>query len=138
YRGAQIFECIGLSPALVDRYFTGTTSRIAGIDLDVLAEESTRRHARAFPRQGKLGRLDVGGQYHYRAQGERHLWSPRAVGALQRAVRLDDAKSYEEYAAIINHQTRQHITLRGLWDFNACEPVPLSEGEATSEIVKGF
>ena len=138
YRGAQIFECIGLSPALVDRYFTGTTSRIAGIDLDVLAEESSRRHARAFPRQGRLGRLDVGGQYHYRAQGERHLWSPRAVGALQRAVRLDDAKSYEEYASIINHQTRQHITLRGLWDFSESKAIPLDEVEPASEIVKRF
>jgi glutamate synthase (NADPH/NADH) large chain len=138
YRAAQIFECIGLSPGLVERYFTGTASRIAGIDLDAIAEESRRRHIKAFPRQGKLGRLDVGGQYHYRAQGERHLWSPRVIGALQRAVRLEDAKSYSEYAELINNQGDQPITLRGLWGFIPTTPISIDEVEPVSEIVKRF
>src|SRR5690606_28775482 len=125
YRGAQIFECIGLAPGLVERYFTGTASRISGIDLDVIAEETRRRHVKAFPRQGEANRLDVGGQYHYRAQGERHLWSPRVIGALQRAVRLEDAKSYGEYANLINNQGDQLITLRGMWGFAESTPIPL-------------
>ena len=139
YRAAQIFECIGLSPGLVERYFTGTASRISGIDLDVIAEEARRRHVRAFPRQGALGRLDVGGQYHYRAQGERHLWSPRVIGALQRAVRLEDAKSYTEYADLINNQGNQLITLRGMWGFiPGTTPISIDEVEPASEIVKRF
>jgi glutamate synthase (NADPH) large chain len=139
YRAAQIFECIGLSPGLVERYFTGTASRISGIDLDLLAEESRRRHVRAFPRQGALGRLDVGGQYHYRAQGERHLWSPRVIGALQRAVRLDDAKSYSEYADLINNQGNNLITLRGMWGIVPGKtPISIDEVEPATEIVKRF
>jgi glutamate synthase (NADPH) large chain len=138
YRGAQIFECIGLAPGLVERYFTGTASRISGIDLDVIAEETRRRHVKAFPRQGELGRLDVGGQYHYRAQGERHLWSPRVIGALQRAVRLEDAKSYGEYANLINNQGDQLITLRGMWGFADSTPIPIEEVEPATELVKRF
>jgi glutamate synthase (NADPH) large chain len=140
YRGAQIFECIGLSPALVERYFSDTASRISGIGLDVIARETATRHERAFPRVRGALRLDVGGQYHFRAQGERHLWSPRVVGALQRAVRLEDAKSYEEYAAFINEQhTTGLITLRGMWDFKYdAAPVPLSEVEPAADIVKRF
>ncbi len=139
YRGAQIFECIGLSPNLVERYFSGTASRISGIDLDVLAKESAMRHAHAFPRQEAQKRLAIGGNYHYRAQGERHLWSPRAIGALQRAVRLKDAKSFQEYADLINDQTRGFITLRGLWDFDTTgEAIPLEEVEPASEIIKRF
>ena len=140
YHGAQIFEAIGLSPEVVERYFTGTATRISGIDLDVIAEESARRHVTAFPKVTQaLPTLDVGGNYHYRAQGERHLWNPDTVAALQRAVRMEDAKSYEDYARIINEQTRGLITLRGMWDLTpADQPVPLDEVEPAAEIVKRF
>ncbi len=138
YRGAQIFECIGLNPSLVERYFTGTASRISGIDLGVLAQESALRHRRAFPKTSTTQRLDLGGNYHYRAQGERHLWSPRAIGALQRAVRLDDVTSYREYADLINDQTKGFITLRGLWDFDSKTPISIDEVEPATEIVKRF
>ncbi|MEN9579389.1 MAG: hypothetical protein RJA70_2398 [Pseudomonadota bacterium] len=139
YRGAQIFECIGLSPALVDRYFTGTASRVSGIDLDVLDKEVSLRHQKAFPRQSSQDHLELGGAYHYRAQGERHLWSPRAIGALQRAARMKDATSYAEYANIINDQSRGLITLRGMWDFDFSAPsVPLEEVESVQSIVKRF
>ncbi|MEY2932780.1 MAG: glutamate synthase, large subunit [Pseudomonadota bacterium] len=138
YRGAQIFEAIGLSSELVERYFTDTTSRIEGIDLEVIAEECRRRHAQALPRRG-LTRLSIGGNYHYRAQGERHLWSPRAVGALQRAVRLEDATSYQEYAELINSQADGTITLRNLWQLDfAATPIDLSEVEPAADIVKRF
>jgi glutamate synthase (NADPH) large chain len=138
YRGAQIFECIGLSMEVVDRYFTGTASRLGGIGLDILAEENALRHGRGF-RAVNRNRLDVGGNYHYRAQGERHLWSPRVIGALQRAARQKDAQSYEEYSKLINEQSDGLITLRALLDLKFDRPeVPVDEVEPAKEIVKRF
>jgi glutamate synthase (NADPH/NADH) large chain len=140
YRGAQIFEAIGLSSELVERYFTDTTSRIEGIDLEIIAEECRRRHAKALPRHPRTAhQLSIGGNYHYRAQGERHLWSPRAVAALQRAVRLEDVKSYQEYATVIDDQSDGAITLRSLWELQyESQPIPLDEVEPAKEIVKRF
>ncbi|NRA35257.1 MAG: glutamate synthase large subunit [Polyangiaceae bacterium] len=139
YRGAQIFECIGLEPNLVERYFTGTDSRISGIGIDVLATECEMRFRKAFPINTPKLRLDVGGNYHFRVQGERHLWNPRTVGALQRAVRLKDKKSFSEYSSIINNQTKGLITLRGMWEFtDEGTSVPLDEVEPATEIVKRF
>jgi glutamate synthase domain-containing protein 2/glutamate synthase domain-containing protein 1/glutamate synthase domain-containing protein 3 len=141
YRGAQIFEAIGLSPELIERYFTGTVSRISGIDLEVIAKECVMRHELAFPERTRASKqLQLGGTYHYRAQAERHLWSPRTIAALQRAVRLEDAKSYEEYAKLINDQaTTGLITLRGMWEFDGQgTPIPIEEVEPASEIVKRF
>ncbi len=138
YRGAQIFEAIGLSTELVERYFTGTATNIEGIDLEVIAEECRRRHAKGLPKR-TARRLPIGGNYHYRAQGERHLWSPRAVASLQRAVRLEDARSYEEYASLINQQADGSITLRNLWELIPAEqPVHIDEVEPAVEIVKRF
>ncbi len=140
YHGAQIFEAVGLSPEIIDRYFTGTTSRISGIDLDVIAEECLRRHEKAYPRTTELTTmLDLGGQYHYRAQGERHLWNPTTIAKLQHAVRMEDARSYKEYSDAINNAPMGPITLRNLWDFvHADQAVPLEEVEPTQEIVKRF
>ncbi|HEY6557176.1 MAG TPA: glutamate synthase large subunit [Polyangiaceae bacterium] len=140
YHGAQIFEAIGLSPEVIDRYFTGTVSRISGIDLDVIAEECRLRHAAAYPKAVQPSRqLDLGGQYHFRAQGERHLWSPNTVAALQRAVRMEDVKSYKDYAELINDQAAGLITLRGMWELVPAEkPIPIEEVEPASEIVKRF
>ncbi|HVJ20157.1 MAG TPA: glutamate synthase large subunit, partial [Polyangiaceae bacterium] len=140
YHGAQIFEAIGLSPEVVDAYFTGTGSRISGVDLDVIAEESRRRHEKAYPKiTESKAFLDLGGQYHYRAQGERHLWNPTTVSKLQHAVRMEDIKSYKEYSEAINKQTQGLITLRGMWDLVPSEnPIPLDEVEPVSEIVKRF
>ncbi|HYQ41108.1 MAG TPA: glutamate synthase large subunit [Polyangiaceae bacterium] len=142
YQGAQIFEAIGLSPEVVDTYFTGTASRISGIDIDVLAEECRLRHERSYPKMTEASpMLDIGGNYAYRAQGERHLWNPGTVAALQRAVRMEDVKSYKEYAELINSQltTSGPITLRGLWELvETDKPIPLSEVEPASEIVKRF
>jgi glutamate synthase (NADPH/NADH) large chain len=140
YHGAQIFECLGLSPDVVDRYFTGTASRISGIDLDVIAEESRRRHEKAYPKVTEPEPLlALGGQYHYRAQSERHLWNPDTVAKLQHAVRLEDAKSYKEYSKIINEASNGLITLRGMWDLAPPDaPIPLEEVEPATEIVKHF
>ena len=140
YHGAQIFEALGLSPEVIERYFTGTASRISGIDLDAIAEECRLRHEAAFPKRAPtFETLELGGQYHYRAQGERHLWSPETVARLQRAVREDDIKSYREYAKLINEQGDHPITLRSLWELEpAAQSVSLDEVEPASEIVKRF
>ncbi|HEY8943579.1 MAG TPA: glutamate synthase large subunit, partial [Polyangiaceae bacterium] len=140
YQGAQIFESIGLSPEVVDRYFTGTASRISGIDLEVIAEECRRRHEKAYPKLTEaLPMLELGGQYHFRAQGERHLWNPTTVAKLQHAVRMEDVKSYKEYAAAINDPKSELITLRGAWELTSERPpVPLEEVEPATELVKRF
>jgi glutamate synthase domain-containing protein 2/glutamate synthase domain-containing protein 3 len=140
YHGAQIFEALGLSPDLVDRYFTGTVSRISGIDLDVLAEEVRRRHARAFPKRVQpTNVLDIGSEYAFRAQGERHLWTPSTISKLQNAVRAEDAKSYREYAELINTQPNGPITLRGTWEFSKVPAaIPIDQVMSTTEIVKQF
>ncbi|MBX3190953.1 MAG: glutamate synthase large subunit [Labilithrix sp.] len=136
YHGAQIFEAIGISRELIARYFTGTSSPLGGIGLGEIATEARMRHAAAFadPRD-----LDVGGVYAWRVSGERHLWSPSSVAALQKAVRLSDAKSYEEYARLINEQTGAPVTLRGLLDLApAGPPVSIDEVEEARLIVRRF
>ena len=140
YRGAQIFEAIGLSKSLVDQYFTGTPSRIEGIGLEVIAEETRRKHAFAFsPLTESETELDVGGQYHWRARGEYHLINPHTVSKLQHAVRRDSFASYQEFADHINNQNRQLCTLRGLMDFRwAPSPLALDEVEPAAEIVRRF
>ncbi len=140
YHGAQIFEAIGLSPEVIERYFTGTASRIKGIDLDVITEESRLRHAAAYPttKAAPTG-LDVGGDFHFRSQGERHLWSPSIIANMQRAVRQEDAGSYKAYAKLINEQPGGPITLRSLFTLNAAEsPISIDEVEPAPEIVKRF
>ncbi|HEY8076371.1 MAG TPA: glutamate synthase central domain-containing protein, partial [Labilithrix sp.] len=102
YHGAQIFEAVGIHRSVLDAYFTGTSSPIGGIGLREIALEARMRHAAAFAEAPEGEDLDVGGVYAWRATGERHLWSPSSVAALQKAVRLSDAKSYEEYARLIN------------------------------------
>jgi glutamate synthase domain-containing protein 2/glutamate synthase domain-containing protein 1/glutamate synthase domain-containing protein 3 len=140
YHGAQIFEAIGLSPDVIDRYFTGTVSRISGIDLDVIAEEVHRRHVRAFPKRVQpTNVLDIGSSYQYRAQGEQHLWNPATISKLQNAVRAEDAKSYAEYARLINDQNGHPITLRATWEFApSAERIALNAVEPAVEIVKQF
>jgi glutamate synthase (NADPH/NADH) large chain len=138
YQGAQIFEAIGIDQFVVDKYFTGTASRVRGVGLREIAEEALWRHERAFgPRP--TSRLDVGGHVHYRATGERHIWNPKTVASLQKAVRVEDAKSYEEYSKLINEQKDRPMNLRGLWDFVPAGPaVPLEEVEPATELVKRF
>ncbi|WP_306598644.1 glutamate synthase large subunit [Geothrix sp. 21YS21S-2] len=138
YQGAQIFEAIGIDQFVIDEYFTGTASRVRGIGLRDLAEETLARHAGAFDPDAP-GVLEQGGHFHYRVDGERHLWNPETIASLQKAVRLEDAGSYEAFARAINDQVEYPATLRGLWDLvPAGDPVPLSEVEPASEIVRRF
>jgi glutamate synthase domain-containing protein 2/glutamate synthase domain-containing protein 1/glutamate synthase domain-containing protein 3 len=140
YRGAQVFEAIGLDKELVDRYFTGTVSRIGGVDLEILAEEAIRKHHHAFtPITDSTTELAVGGNYQFRAGGEYHLYNPDTIAKLQHAVRREDASTFEEYTALIDHQNRHLCTLRGLLDIKTAEnPIPLEEVEPAKEIVKRF
>jgi glutamate synthase domain-containing protein 2 len=141
YHGAQIFEAIGLSEEVIDRYFTGTTSRIRGIGLDVLAEEARRRHQLAYPR-GATGSasLPVGGEFHFRAQGERHLWNPSIIASLQKAVRSEDETAYDTYARLVNEQPDGPLTLRSLLCLDPAgrSPIPLEQVEPAKDIVKRF
>ena len=142
YTGAQIFEAVGLSRALVDRYFTGTTSNVEGIDLFEVAEEAIRIHAAAFSEKDPVlgNMLDAGGEYAWRVRGEEHMWTPEAIAKLQRSARTNTYSTYREYAEIINDQSVRHMTFRGLFEFrfDRCQPVPLEEVEPASEIVKRF
>jgi glutamate synthase domain-containing protein 2/glutamate synthase domain-containing protein 3 len=139
YRAAQLFEAVGLDRSVVDAYFKGTTSRIGGADLEVIARETLTRHANAFGRRltGEL-EVDFGGEYHLRLDGEYHLWNEQTIAHLQHAVRANDPEVYAQYARLINDQSRNLCTLRGLFEFAPAEPVPLAEVEPASEIVKRF
>jgi glutamate synthase (NADPH/NADH) large chain len=138
YQGGQIFEAVGIDQVVIDDHFTGTVSRVRGVGMAEIAEETLARHRRAFAPQPER-ELDVGGQHMWRATGEAHLWSPATVAKLQQAVRLEDAKSYEEYSRLINEQTRRLMTLRGMWDLQpAGPPVPLDEVEPAAQLVKRF
>jgi glutamate synthase (NADPH/NADH) large chain len=139
YRGGQLFEAIGLDRSVVEAYFGGTTSRIEGADLEVIAREALARHENAFGRQlGDAIEMDFGGEYHLRLDGERHMWNERTIARLQDAVRRNRPDAYAEYARLVNDQARDLCTLRGLLDFAPAEPVPLEEVEPSSEIVKRF
>ncbi len=139
YRSAQLFEAIGLNRDLIDAYFKGTSSRIAGVGLAELAVETLARHREAYrPRRpGELS-LPYGGDYHYRTDGPPHLWNPQTIATLHRAVRADDPQAYAAFAEAINDRARQVCTLRGLFEFVEGEPVPLEEVEPATEIVKRF
>jgi glutamate synthase (NADPH) large chain len=141
YRGAQIFEAVGLNKELVEKYFTGTASRIEGVGFDVIARETLERHKRAYPdRDVPVPALDVGGQYQWRRDGEYHLFNPDTVHKLQYAVRTGNYKMFKEYSKLVDDQSKRLCTLRGLFDFKSegRTPVPISEVEPASEIVKRF
>jgi glutamate synthase (ferredoxin) len=140
YCGAQIFEAIGIDQAVIDRYFTGTPSRLAGIGIDVIAQEAQMRHARGFPKRQINGRmLDVGGEYQWRQDGEHHLFNPQTIHRLQYACRTNSYKTYKEYAQLINDQSKRLGTLRGLLEFKYPEdPIPLEEVEPVEAICRRF
>lgn len=139
YRGAQIFEAIGLNSSIVDKYFTWTASRIEGVSLEVIAKEAVLRHNHAFPERPANGQtLDVGGEYQWRKEGEAHLFSPETIHTLQKAVREGSYETFKKYAALVNEQGQKHYTLRGLLEFKQREPVPIEEVEPIEAIVKRF
>lgn len=146
YTGAQIFEAVGLSQALVDKYFTGTTSKLGGVELDAIAEEVARRHATAYPRGGIAPahrELEIGGEYQWRREGEPHLFDPETVFRLQHSTRTGRYDIFKQYTSRVDEQSERLMTLRGLFRFKDAEgtgrqPVPIDEVEPVSEIVKRF
>lgn len=141
YRGAQIFECIGLNQEVVDYYFTRTSSRVKGIGLDTISREVKIRHDDAYKeRETENDSLDAGGVYQWRADGERHLFGPQAIHLLQQSTRLGDLAVFRQYSQIINDQSKGLCTLRGLMDFkfDPAKEIPLEEVESVSDIVKRF
>ena len=141
YCGAQIFEAVGLSDELVQRYFRGTTTKVSGAGLFDVMEEAVRMHRSAYsPDPVLASMLDAGGEYQYRIRGEEHMWTPDSVAKLQHAARSDSYRTYKEYAQIINDQSRRHLTLRGLFEFRVDprKAVPLDEVESAKDIVRRF
>jgi glutamate synthase (NADPH) large chain len=139
YRGAQIFEALGIHPSVIDRYFTETISRIGGIDLKIIAEEAHLRHLKAFDLQQADQGLESGGQYQWRSKGEYHLYNPLSVHKLQQAVRQGNYQLFKEYSRLMNEETLQLCTLRGLLELRpAGKAVLLEEVEPVESIVKRF
>jgi len=140
YCGSQIFEAVGLNAGFIERYFTGTATQIEGIGLQEVAEEAVRTHLSAFGSDPVLSdALEAGGEYAWRTRGEAHLWTPESIAKLQHATRANNAQSYKEYAKLINDQSQQMKTLRGLFEIKpAGAPVELDEVEPAKEIVKRF
>ncbi len=143
YKGAQIFEAIGLQDEVIDLCFVGTASRVQGVNLDELAEEMLRRHALGFPsrEEDKMMSLPNPGEFHWRAQGEKHMWNPNSIAALQAAARTNNFDSYKQFSEHINGDTKARCALRGLMEFKEGVnggAIPVDEVEPVSEIVKRF
>ena len=141
YHGAQVFETIGLSQDFVDEYFTWTASRVGGVGIDVVAKEARMRYERGFPPKRPIVHtsLPEGGEYQYRSGGEFHLTNPESIHKLQYACRTGSYQTFQEYTALIDNQSKQLCTLRGMMDFrNAAKPVRLEEVEPVESIVRRF
>jgi glutamate synthase (NADPH/NADH) large chain len=140
YKGAQIFEAVGLNSSVIDLCFAGTASRIQGIGFNVIAQELVERHALGYPdeEEFRLPILPNDGQFHWRANGERHMWNPETIANLQVAARANSSDAYRRFAEHANSNTQDRCTLRGLMRFRKGRSIPLSEIEPASEIVKRF
>ena len=140
YRGSQLFECVGLNSKVVNTYFPNTITRIQGIGLQEIEKEISKRHKRAYGTakvEADLN-LEYGGQYKWRRNGEKHAFNPLSVAKLQEAVRQNKPKTYKEYSDLINEQSKQLMTIRGLFEFTNYDPIPIDEVEPWTEIVKRF
>ena len=140
YKGAQIFEAVGLNSSVIDLCFAGTASRIQGVGFNVIAQELVDRHAIGYPvdDEFRLPILPNDGQFHWRAKGERHMWNPETIANLQVAARANSSGAYRKFAEAANSSARDRCTLRGLMRFKKGKSIPLSEVEPAKEIVKRF
>ena len=140
YRAAQIFEILGLNKTFTSKYFPNTPSRIEGIGLMEIEKEIKKRHQNAFPNSkiANLLPLEIGGIYRWRRNGEKHMFNPITVSKLQQAVRLNSPESYKEYSEMVNNQSENLMTIRGLFEFNNLDPISIDEVEPWTEIVKKF
>ena len=143
YHGAQVFEAIGLSSEVVDEYFTGLTSRLGGVSLDTLAEETIKRHHIAYPPMGDIPgtkKLPIGGEYQWRREGEPHLFNPETVFKLQHATRAKRYDIFKQYTTLVDDQSKNLMTLRGLFTFKegVRRPISIDDVEPASAIIKRF
>ncbi|MFT5973281.1 MAG: glutamate synthase (ferredoxin) [Cryomorphaceae bacterium] len=140
YRGSQLFECVGLNTTVVNAYFPNTVTRLQGIGLHEIEKEISKRHRKAYKTDRVNADLDLdfGGQYKWRRQGEKHAFNPLTVAKLQEAVRSNKHETYQEYSALVNEQTKQLMTIRGLFEFANYDPIPIEDVEPWTKIVKRF
>ena len=139
YRGAQIFEALGLSEKFVNQFFCNTATRIEGIGLYEIEKEISSRHSKAYNHKSKTGlSLEIGGDYRWRRDGELHSVNPITIASLQKAVRQENPKSYKAFSKMINDQNEKLMTLRGLFEFSSFDPIPIDQVEPWTEIVKRF
>ncbi|MDH5541705.1 MAG: glutamate synthase large subunit [Nitrospinota bacterium] len=140
YIGAQIFEAVGLKKEFIDKYFSGTASRLGGVGIDIIETESLMRHRYAYPRKDEVGsiRLEHGGKYSWRARGEHHSFNPETIHLLQQSTRMNDFGMFKKYTETMNNHTIQLNTIRGLLEFANNEPIPVEEVEPVESIVKRF
>ncbi len=140
YRGSQLFECIGINSKVVEKYFPNTATRIQGIGLYEIEKEIAKRHGKAFTKKEVAANLDLemGGEYRWRRDGEKHMFNPLSVAKLQKAVRSNEPESYKEFSEMVNKQSKNLMTIRGLFEFSNYDPIPLDEVESWTEIVKRF
>jgi glutamate synthase (NADPH/NADH) large chain len=141
YKGARIFEAIGLNAGVIEKCFPGTASRIEGVGFDVLAAESIRRHRLGFAPDAVADskqRLQTAGTFHWRQGGEKHAWTPLNIASIQHAARAGDTQAYQQFSESINQQTARDCHLRGLLKLRNRTSIPIKQVEPASEIVKRF
>jgi glutamate synthase domain-containing protein 2/glutamate synthase domain-containing protein 1/glutamate synthase domain-containing protein 3 len=138
YLGAQLFEILGIGAAVVEKYFTGTVSRLGGIGLDEIAQEAIVRHEQAFAPNHDADSLEVGGNYQWRQTGETHLFNPQTIHSLQRACRTGDYEIFKQFSRLVNEQEKNLVTLRSLLRFKKSRSIPIEEVESVEEILKRF
>ncbi len=140
YRGSRLFECIGINTKVVEKYFPNTPTRIQGIGLYEIEKEIAKRHAKAFNTKKVAAdlELEIGGEYRWRRDGEKHMFNPLSIAKLQKAVRNNEPNTYKEYSDLVNEQSKNLMTIRGLFEFSNYDPVPIEEVEPWTEIVKRF
>ena len=140
YRGSRLFECIGINTKVVEKYFPNTPTRIQGIGLYEIEKETTKRHSKAFQAKKVTGNLDLemGGEYRWRRDGEKHMFNPLSIAKLQKAVRNNEPNTYKEYSELVNEQSKHLMTIRGLFEFSNYDPIPIEDVEPWTEIVKRF
>ena len=137
YRGSQLFECIGIKTATVEKYFPNTPTRIQGIGLREIEKEIVKRHKKAFHKNIEPN-IEIGGDYRWRRGQEKHMFNPLTVAKLQESVRTNKASTFKEYSDLVNNQSKSLMTIRGLFEFDQFDPIPLEEVEPWTEIVKRF
>ncbi|MGB2760231.1 MAG: glutamate synthase large subunit, partial [Maribacter stanieri] len=140
YRGSQLFECIGINTKVVDKYFPNTPTRIQGIGLYQIEKEIALRHHKTFSKKQVAANLDleIGGEYRWRRDGEKHMFNPLSIAKLQKSVRNNEPDTYKEYSKMVNEQSKNLMTIRGLFEFSNYDPIPLEDVEPWTEIVKRF